>query len=74
MKTPNWVFGQRKYEESSPYTRTTLLETAHKMEANDLDISSFPELNFLSRLDNSSEEDIFRRYFSALGSQGPKTA
>ncbi|XP_078152717.1 phosphoinositide phosphatase family protein isoform X2 [Carex rostrata] len=64
LKTPNWLFGQRKYEESSPYTKTTLLETAHKMEADDLDISSFPGLNFLSRLDNSSEEDIFRRYLS----------
>ncbi|KAJ1694472.1 hypothetical protein LUZ63_011170 [Rhynchospora breviuscula] len=64
LKTPNWLFGQRKYEENRAYTRTTPLETAHTTETENLDISAFPELKFLNPLENSSEEDIFRRYLS----------
>nr|CAD1818169.1 unnamed protein product [Ananas comosus var. bracteatus] len=64
LKTPNWLFGQRKYEESAPATKVPLPENVNGGLNRESSASGYGDLNWLSYAGDSSEEDIFRRYLA----------
>lgn len=60
LKSPNWLFGQRKYEEGS---------SAAKVASREIDIEGshdFCNLNWLSSDNDMNEEDVFQRYVSKM--------
>lgn len=60
LKSPNWLFGQRKYEEGSSAAKVASSETdIEGCHAND-----FCNLNWLSSGNDMNEEDVFQRYVS----------
>ncbi|CAI8600522.1 unnamed protein product [Vicia faba] len=60
LKSPNWLFGQRKYEEGSSAAKVVSTETdVGGCHAND-----FCNLNWLSSGDDMNEDDVFQRYFT----------
>jgi len=60
LKSPNWLFGQRKYEEGSSAVKVASSETdIGGCHAND-----FCNLNWLSSGNDMNEEDVFQRYVS----------
>ncbi|XP_072990700.1 phosphatidylinositol-3-phosphatase SAC1 [Typha latifolia] len=60
LKSPNWLFGQRKYEESIPTVKDTLTEHAKGV----LKAEAYGDLSWLSFSADSCEEDIFKRYLA----------
>ncbi|KAL6857122.1 hypothetical protein ACP4OV_018504 [Aristida adscensionis] len=62
LKSPNWLFGQRKHKETIP-TRVTLVEHTNEGNRDDSNVPLRGELNWLCSAD-SYEEDIFRRYLA----------
>lgn len=64
LKSPNWLFGQRKYEDSVPASKVASNENTNEAMHDELIASLFGDLNWLSSAGDVSEEDIFRRYLS----------
>ncbi|KGN63262.2 phosphoinositide phosphatase SAC1 isoform X2 [Cucumis sativus] len=64
LKSPNWLFGQRKYEESGPGSKGVSHEAAVCMTEDNIKIDGFYDLNKLSSTDNFSDEEIFQRYLA----------
>ena len=62
MKSPNWLFGQRKYEQSGSAPKVTSHEISNGGCRNETGVDGFCDLNWLSSEANNSEEDIFQRY------------
>lgn len=62
LKTPNWLFGQRKHAETAPTTKVTALENVNEGNKDDANVSICGELNWLSSAADSCEEDNFRRW------------
>ncbi|KAJ8769901.1 hypothetical protein K2173_008983 [Erythroxylum novogranatense] len=64
LKSPNWLFGQRKYDDSSanPKASQGELETG-EIEKDRID---YCDLNWLSSLGDMNEEDIFQRYLTMM--------
>lgn len=63
LKSPNWLFGQRKYEESGSALKVTSHEIINGGSHNDSGVDGYCDLNWLSSGGNDNEEDIFLRYF-----------
>ncbi|KAK9929771.1 hypothetical protein M0R45_026854 [Rubus argutus] len=64
LKSPNWLFGQRKYEESGSALKVTSHEIINGGSHNDSGVDGYCDLNWLSSGGNDNEEDIFLRYLS----------
>jgi hypothetical protein len=64
LKSPNWLFGQRKYEENGSAPKVTSQEIANGGSQDDRRVDSFCDLNWLSSASDIKEEDIFQRYIS----------
>ncbi|VVA19722.1 Hypothetical predicted protein [Prunus dulcis] len=64
LKSPNWLFGQRKYEESGSAPKVTSHEISNGGSRNETGFGGFCDLNWLSSDGNDNEEDIFQRYLS----------
>lgn len=77
LKSPNWLFGQRKYEESGSAQKVTSHEISNGGSRNDLGADGFGDLNWLSSDGNDNEEDIFMRYalwkffYVGIGEESP---
>lgn len=63
LKSPNWLFGQRKYEETAPTCKATSQEVANGESQVETKLNEFIDLGLLSSMGDSDEEDIFKRYF-----------
>ena len=63
LKTPNWLFGQRKHAETAPTTKVTPVENVKEGNKDDANVSICGELNWLSSSSDSCEEDNFRRWY-----------
>jgi len=61
LKSPNWLFGQRKHTETMPTARVALAENVNEGNKDESNVSLCGELNWLSSSVESCEEDIFRR-------------
>ncbi|XP_022152421.1 phosphoinositide phosphatase SAC1 isoform X2 [Momordica charantia] len=64
LKSPNWLFGQRKYEESSPGSKDASHEAAICTTEDNKKFDGFCDLNRLSSSDNFNDEEIFQRYLA----------
>ncbi|KAK7312052.1 hypothetical protein VNO77_35591 [Canavalia gladiata] len=60
LKSPNWLFGQRKYEEGSSAAKVA----SHETDIEGPHVNGFCDLNWLSSGNDMSEEDIFQRYLT----------
>ncbi|CAK9326079.1 unnamed protein product, partial [Citrullus colocynthis] len=60
LKSPNWLFGQRKYEESSPGSKGVSHEVAVCTTEDNIKIDGFCDLNKLSSSENFNDEEIFQ--------------
>ena len=63
MKSPNWLFGQRKYEESGPAPKVGSHVVINGGSHNDAGVDGYCDLNWLTSGGDDNEEDIFLRYF-----------
>ncbi|XBI10700.1 phosphatidylinositol-3-phosphatase SAC1 isoform X1 [Aegilops tauschii subsp. strangulata] len=64
LKSPNWLFGQRKHAETVPTAKVTPVENANEGNKDETNVSLCGELNWLSSSADSCEEDNFRRYLA----------
>jgi len=64
LKSPNWLFGQRKHTETIPSKRVAPVENVNEGNKDEATTSLYGELNWLSSSSESCEEDIFRRYLA----------
>ncbi|KAH6765123.1 Phosphoinositide phosphatase family protein [Perilla frutescens var. frutescens] len=64
LKSPNWLFGQRKYEDSSSAPKVTSNEAASKGAHEEKTIDNLYDLNLLSPNIESNEEDVFQQYMA----------
>nr|CAB3479686.1 unnamed protein product [Digitaria exilis] len=64
LKSPNWLFGQRKHTETTPTARVIPVENTNETNKDELNVPLCDELNWLSSSTESCEEDIFRRYLA----------
>ncbi|XP_062193033.1 phosphatidylinositol-3-phosphatase SAC1-like isoform X2 [Phragmites australis] len=64
LKSPNWLFGQRKHTATIPTTRLAPVENSNEGNKDDSSVSLCGELTWLSSSADSCEEDIFRRYLA----------
>ncbi|KAJ0085137.1 hypothetical protein Patl1_07187 [Pistacia atlantica] len=64
LKSPNWLFGQRKLEGSVSAAKVTSHEIVNREVHNEIRADSFCDLNWLSSVDDINEEDVFQRYLT----------
>ncbi|KAK3000878.1 hypothetical protein RJ639_020432 [Escallonia herrerae] len=64
LKSPNWLFGQRKYEESNSVPKVASQDFANGGSQVEKRVDGVCELNSLSAIGETNEEDVFRRYDS----------
>ncbi|KAK1371764.1 Phosphoinositide phosphatase SAC1 [Heracleum sosnowskyi] len=64
LKTPNWVFGQRKLEESSSTRKVVSSECADEGSQNESRVDYLLDMDWLSYIGNSNEEEVFQRYLA----------
>ncbi|XP_027355392.1 phosphoinositide phosphatase SAC1 isoform X2 [Abrus precatorius] len=60
LKSPNWLFGQRKYEEGSSAAKVA----SHETDVEGSQANGFCDLNWLSSGNDLDDEDIFQRYLT----------
>ncbi|EOY17293.1 Phosphoinositide phosphatase family protein isoform 1 [Theobroma cacao] len=63
LKSPNWLFGQRKFEEVGSAPKVTASEIKNGGSNGEVKVDDFCDLNWLSSYDDD-EQDIFQRYLS----------
>ncbi|CAA0827794.1 Phosphoinositide phosphatase SAC1 [Striga hermonthica] len=64
LKSPNWLFGQRKYEDSSSAPKLTSGEVANGNADDENTIDRLCDLNLFSPVVESNEEDVFQQYLA----------
>ncbi|GMP79073.1 hypothetical protein CsSME_00034753 [Camellia sinensis var. sinensis] len=65
LKSPNWLFGQRKYEESNSAPKVASQETANGRCQDEKRVDGLCDLKWLSSGGDVNEKDVFKRYFSS---------
>ncbi|KAJ4701195.1 Phosphoinositide phosphatase family protein [Melia azedarach] len=64
LRSPNWLFGQRKIEGSGASPKVTANEIANREVHSEMRIDSLCDLNWLSSADDIDKEDILQRYLA----------
>ncbi|GMI89811.1 suppressor of actin 1 [Hibiscus trionum] len=67
LKSPNWLFGQRKFEEVGSAPKVPVHETKNGGPNGEMKFDDFYDLNWLSSYDgddDDDEQDTFQRYLS----------
>ncbi|XP_044510488.1 phosphatidylinositol-3-phosphatase SAC1 isoform X3 [Mangifera indica] len=64
LKSPNWLFGQRKLEGSVSAPKVMSHEIVNREFHNDRRADSFYDLNWFSSVDDVNEENVFQRYLT----------
>ena len=72
LKSPNWLFGQKKYEESGNAPKAAKSEIENGASQKEIYVDGYSGLNLLSSVDDINEEDIFQRYVYILSSHFPE--
>ncbi|KAJ0972118.1 hypothetical protein J5N97_020077 [Dioscorea zingiberensis] len=57
LKSPNWLFGQRKYEESAPAQKVTASENVNDETQDELTAGGFGNMNWLPSVGDEYQED-----------------
>ena len=75
LKSPNWLFGQRKFEETNPAPKAASQETVNRRSQDEKRVDDLYDLNWLSSSgDDIDEEVVFKRYFSPKSFSLPLTS
>ncbi|KAI4313394.1 hypothetical protein L6164_026380 [Bauhinia variegata] len=64
LKSPNWLFGQRKYEDGVAASKVTSGEIDDEGSQAERRVNGFCNLNWLSSDNDMNEEDVFQRYLT----------
>eukprot|EP00262_Sarcandra_glabra_P009050 TRINITY_DN23035_c0_g1_i1.p1 TRINITY_DN23035_c0_g1~~TRINITY_DN23035_c0_g1_i1.p1 ORF type:complete len:224 (+),score=50.49 TRINITY_DN23035_c0_g1_i1:81-674(+) len=64
LKSPNWLFGQRKYDESGSAPKIGAQENAIGGSQDETSVDDYCDLNWLSSNGDICDEDIFQRYLA----------
>lgn len=64
LKSPNWLFGQRKYEESNSAPKVASQETANGRCQDEKRVDGLCDLKWLSSGGDVNEKDVFKRYLA----------
>ncbi|PKA65063.1 Phosphoinositide phosphatase SAC1 [Apostasia shenzhenica] len=64
LKSPNWLFGQRKYEESANAPKVVPKESTDDNTCDESFASCYAALSWLSSPDDKSEANIFERFLA----------
>ncbi|KAL1824923.1 hypothetical protein ACET3Z_011701 [Daucus carota] len=64
LKTPNWLFGQRKLEDSNSAHKLASDVCVNQGSQNDNRLYNLLDMDWLSYIGNSKEEDVFQRYLA----------
>ncbi|PON85051.1 SAC domain containing protein [Trema orientale] len=64
LKSPNWLFGQRKYEENGSASKVTSGETTNGESNDDKGVECFRDQYWISSGDDDNDEDIIQRYLA----------
>lgn len=62
LQSPNWLFGQRKHEDSCSSPKVTLVETYNGESTDEKGIDCFLKQYWVSSGDDGNDEDITHRY------------
>lgn len=71
LKSPNWLFGQRKFEEVGSGPKVSVREIKNGGANGEMKLDDFCDLNWLSSYVDD-EQDIFQRYFRIIHSCLPQ--
>ncbi|KAJ4842052.1 Phosphoinositide phosphatase sac1 [Turnera subulata] len=63
LKSPNWIFGQRKFEDSTASLKVGQQESENGACQEKISVDDF-DLNWLSSVSDINEKDIFQRYLA----------
>lgn len=66
LKTPNWLFGQRKYEGSGPGQKGYSNERVNTASQIESSVDGGCNLEWLSPIGDLFEEDIFQRFEASM--------
>ncbi|KAJ0017007.1 hypothetical protein Pint_10578 [Pistacia integerrima] len=66
LKSPNWLFGQRKLEGSVSAPNVTSHEIVNREVHNEIRADTFCDLNWLSSVDDINDEGVFQRYLTMI--------
>lgn len=61
LKSPNWLFGQRKYEDGNSTPKSTSDEAENRGATSEKKIDGLSDLNIFSPAVESNEEDVFQQ-------------
>ncbi|KAF6139392.1 hypothetical protein GIB67_026234 [Kingdonia uniflora] len=64
LKSPNWLFGQRKSDESASVSKLGAQENANGESQDVISVNNFCDLNLLPSNGDTCEEDVFQRYLT----------
>ncbi|KAK9271414.1 hypothetical protein L1049_027004 [Liquidambar formosana] len=64
LKSPNWLFGQRKFEESGSASKMATHDISNGGSQSEMRLDGVCDLNWLSSVGDINEEDIFQRYLA----------
>ncbi|KAF9601445.1 hypothetical protein IFM89_020212 [Coptis chinensis] len=71
LKSPNWLFGQRKFDESGSAPKVTAQKSRSGGSKDVTSTDSICNLNWLSSIGDTYEEDIFQRYLEMTAVDEP---
>ncbi|KAM0946408.1 putative SAC domain, polyphosphoinositide phosphatase Fig4 [Dioscorea sansibarensis] len=63
LKSPNWLFGQRKYEETAPPQKVTANENVTEFHQDELTAERLVDMNWISSVGDEYQED-YQRYLT----------
>lgn len=64
LKSPNWLFGQRKYEENVASPEVASGEAINEESRDERAVDAFRNLYWISSNDDGNEDDIYQRYLA----------
>ncbi|GLT64543.1 hypothetical protein SLA2020_370290 [Shorea laevis] len=64
LKSPNWLFGQRKFEESVSDSKVTACEMTSRGHSSVLKVDDFCGFNWPSSYSDIDEQNLFQKYLS----------
>ncbi|KAH7685250.1 SAC domain-containing protein [Dioscorea alata] len=71
LKSPNWLFGQRKYEETAPPQKVTANETVTEFHQDELTAGRLVDMNWISSVGDEYQED-YQRYLTMSSAEADR--
>lgn len=64
LKSPNWLFGQRKYDDSNSASKVSSNAVSNGASTGEDKVDGLGDLSWISGVPDLNQEDIFERYFT----------